>query len=213
MLWITVAQQEESCLKIPCWALCLIHSGLTLAPLDSWGSGKEESATSPWVLLRLRDLKSAAAAAFSAAGLKPPPPPPPELLMLGRHGEPFNGWCFLKSVRMGSPCLPGCLATPNSREDLCGNKSDFSRRNFRSLSTRRCVRTGASAEVLTGDGTLALLMSWKNLEKSQSLSSFCSSLEIVALAADNFEAAMAAAAAFYEFGGWHYGFKSPVNAP
>jgi len=151
------------------------------------------------VLLRLRDLKSAAAAAtFSAAGLKPPPPPPPELLMLGRHGEPFNGWCL---VSMGSPCLPGCLATPNSREDLCGNRSDFSRRNFRSLSTRLCVSTGASAEVLTGDGTLALLMSWKNLVKSQSLSSFCSSLEIVALAADNFEAAAAAAAAFYEFGG------------
>lgn len=155
------------------------------------------------MLLRLRDLKSAAAAAFSAAGLKPPPPPPPELLKLGRHGVPLDGCCccFLKSVRMGSPCLPGCLATPNSREDLCGNRSDFSRRNLRSLSTRLCVRTGASADVLTGDGTLALLMSWKNLVKSQSRSSFCSSLDMVALAADNFEAATAAAAAFYEFGG------------
>lgn len=159
------------------------------------------------MLLRLRDLKSAAAA-FSAAGLKPPPPPPPE--PLGRHGEPFDGCCFLKSVSMGSPCWPGCLATPNSREALCGNRSDFSRRSFKSLSTLLCVRTGASAEVLTGDGTLALLMSWKNLVKSQSLSSFCSSLEIVALAADDLEAAAATAAAtFYEF--WHYGFKSPIN--
>jgi len=215
---ITAAQQERIySLNISCWALCLIYSGLTLAPLDSWGSGKEESATSPCVLLRLRDLKSAAAA-FSAAGLKPPPPPPPELLLLDRHGDPFwlLGCCFLKSVRIGSPGWLGCLATPNRREARCGNKSDFSRRSFRSLSTLLWVMTGASAEVLIGRWLLAAsifpLMSWKNLLKSQSLSSFCSSLDMGGLglvkAALEAAATAAAAAAFYEFA---LRFKPPVT--